>query len=199
MSVGQIGKAVNGVKEPKQQVGPDDKKLGNTIDYSSLVRGRPNMKAGLELFDRNPSVRIIPVSPSDDQERWVTDGFEALVLAESPQQYVKIGATEIPMGKDLQFLTSLNSSVPEDLRKIKLAVASMTETCLRSAVLFRSESFPKYVSALPRKKAEKSDRECSADASDSHSEFVKPSHEKYIREIHESIEETGYIYIGFQV
>jgi hypothetical protein len=195
----QTRKAVNGV--PKQQVGPDDKKLGNTIDYSSLVRGRPNMfamKAGLELFDRNPSIGILPVSPSDDQERWITDGFEALVLAESPQQYVQIGATEIPMGMDLQFLTSLNSSVPEDLRKIKLAVASMTETCLRSAILFRSKSVPNNVSALTRKKAKKSDGECSADASDSHSEFVrscKPSHEKYIREIHESIGEMGYLLV----
>jgi hypothetical protein len=214
MTVDQTRKAMNGVKEPKQQVKPGDKKLGNTRQYSSLNRGRPNifaMKAGLELFDRDPSIGILPVLPVEDEEKWLLDGFEALVLAESADQYVQIGATRIPMGMGVAFLTLLNSSVAEDLQKIQLALGSMAEICLRTATVLRSKSAPKYKPAGTREEAEGSedaegseeaeagsDGTFSADESDSHSDFVRscrPSHEKYIREIHESFEQTGYIWV----
>ncbi len=101
------------------------------------------------------------------------------------------------MGEDVSFLASLNSSVPEDRRKIKLAIESMGESCLISAMLFR----PKFVpGCIPGPKSDiTSCGMCStADDSDSHHDFVslcQQSREKYIREIHESIAEMGYIVI----
>ena len=124
------------------------------------------MKNGLMLYDRNPSVGILPVYPIDHDERWERDGYEAIVLAESAEQYILIGATQSPV------LSTLNSSVPEDRQKIKLAIASMAQSALQSVVLFRSEAVPKYGS-LKKSKNE--------------------THDKYIWEIHKSIEDTMWV------
>ena len=213
---------MNGLKNPALRGSSST----NTKPYSCLNRARPNIfsiKSGLAYYDRDPSVGLLPLYQSSNTDRWISDGFEALVLAESAQQYVAIGATEIPAGKGIEFLTVLNSSVPGDLVKIRLAIASAVKSALRSTILFRNETFPErrnssgkdtcarhkagadLSEAVPEHRRTAKDgtceRETSTDRSegDSSEEESKSReciiHEKYIREIHQSIEEAGHLWV----